>query len=313
MRVLRSLRTLSLLALTSACAAGAQRAERRGGRDAAEQTLTHDGRERAYVVRAPRGAASSGPALPLVLVLHGGGGSAANAERMSGFTALVERERILVVYPDGSSRLGPLRTWNAGHCCAYARDQRIDDVGFINALLDTLEARYPVDRARVFVTGMSNGAMMSHRLARELPHRIAAIAPVVGALFGDEPTAAGPVAMLSFNGALDQLIPPDGGGDGRAVTGGFGGQQTRPYIDQGAYWARANGCTGAPAVTTRGALVHTRYACPDGRAVELYLVQDNGHAWPGGQAGRRRADGPSRSIDATAEMWAFFMANPKRR
>lgn len=298
---------LALLVLTNACSASAQRAARRGGAD--ERTLVHDGRERSYVVRAPRDLSSG--RVPVVLVLHGGGGSAANAERMSGFTALVERERVIVVYPNGSSRLGPLRTWNAGHCCAYARDQRIDDVGFIAALLDTLEATYPVDRARIYVTGMSNGAMMSHRLARELSHRIAAIAPVVGALFGDEPPPKGPVAMLAFNGARDALIPETGGGEGQAVAGGFGGQRTRPYGEQGAYWARANGCTGAPTESTRGALVHTRYACPNGRAVELYLVTDNGHAWPGGQAGTRRADPPSRAIDATTAMWAFFVANPK--
>lgn len=313
MHTARALCALGLLALLSACTASAQRADRRTSADPAEQSLRHGGRDRSYVVRAPRDVGATGTSLPVVLVLHGGGGSAANAERMTGFTALVERERILVVYPNGSSRLGPLRTWNAGHCCAYARDQDIDDVGFINALLDTLESRYPVDRARVYVTGMSNGAMMSHRLARELSHRIAAIAPVVGALFGDEPAPGGPVAMLAFNGTLDQLIPPDGGGNGRTVAGGFGGMRTRPYTEQGTYWARANGCTGAPTVTTQGVLVHTRYTCPAGRAVELQLVQDNGHAWPGGQTGTRRADGPSRSIDATTTMWAFFAAHPKRR
>lgn len=303
----------ALVLLSGACSASAQRTARRGDSGAGERTLTHGGRERSYVVRAPRALSAGSSALPVVLVLHGGGGSAANAERMSGFTDLVERERVLVVYPNGTSRLGPLRTWNAGHCCAYAREQQVDDVGFINALLDTLEATYPVDRARVFVTGMSNGAMMSHRLARELSPRIAAIAPVVGAVFGDEAPSNGPVAMLAFNGALDALIPPDGGGDGRTVAGGFGGMRTRPYTDQGEYWARANRCTGSPTVITRGALVHTRYTCPAGRAVELYLVQDNGHAWPGGQAGTRRADAPSRSIDATAAMWAFFQANPKPR
>jgi len=307
----RPVLALVLLAVSSACSASAQRSAGRGGAASDERTLTHDGRERSYVVRAPRALVAGSAPVPVVLVLHGGGGSAANAERMSGFTALVERERVLVIYPNGTSRLGPLRTWNAGHCCAYARDAQVDDVGFINALLDTLEATYPVDRARVYVTGMSNGAMLSHRVARELSHRIAAIAPVVGALFGDELPPTGPVAMLAFNGGPDALIPPHGGGDGRASAGGFNGRRTRPYTEQGDYWARANGCTGAPSISTRGALLHTRYRCPNGRAVALYLVQDNGHAWPGGQAGSRRADGPSRAIDATTAMWAFFLANPK--
>jgi polyhydroxybutyrate depolymerase len=270
----------------------------------------HNGTTRTYVVRAPRGLTRSSAPIPVVLVLHGGGGSAANAERMTGFTALVERERVLVVYPDGSSRAGPLHTWNAVHCCAYAMERNVDDVGFVNALLDQLAAEYPVDPKRVFATGMSNGAMMSHRLARELPHRIAAIAPVVGALFGDEPPARGPVPMLAFNGALDSLIPPAGGGEGRGGRG-FDGMRTTPVEEQGTYWARANGCGSTPQVSERGVLRHLRWPCPPGRSVELYLVADNGHAWPGGQRGSTRADGPSRAINATEAMWAFFRAHPK--
>jgi polyhydroxybutyrate depolymerase len=295
---------------TLACSTGkAQRVTPRTPAPSGERSLVHDGRTRSYVVRAPRDR-RPGERLPVVLVLHGGGGSAQNAERMTGFTALVERERVLVVYPDGTSRAGPLRTWNAGHCCAYALQARVDDVGFVAALLDTLAAQYPVDTRRIYATGMSNGAMMSHRLARELPDRLAAIAPVVGALFGDEPPARGPVAMLAINGARDSLIPPDGGGRGRGAIG-FDGMATTPVADQGTYWARANGCATAPSTSRRGMLVHTRYACPAGRSVELYLVEDNGHAWPGGQRGTPRADGPSRALDATEVIWAFFTANPR--
>jgi len=190
-------------------------------------------------------------------------------------------------------------------------ESQVDDVGFLIAMLDTIAAAYPVDAKRVFATGMSNGAMMSHRLARERADRIAAIAPVVGALFGDEPPATGPVAMLAFNGGRDELIPPDGGGTGRGRIG-FDDMATQPVRTQGTYWARANGCDTEPSTTRDGVLVHTRYACPDGRDVELYLVEDNGHAWPGGQRGTTRADGPSRAIDATAVMWEFFRTHPKR-
>jgi polyhydroxybutyrate depolymerase len=247
----------------------------------------------------------------VVVVLHGGGGSAENAERMTGFTRLVERERILVVYPDGTSRRGPLRTWNAGHCCAYALEAKVDDVGFLVAMLDAIAARYPVDPARVYMTGMSNGAMMSHRFARERPDRVAAIAPVVGALFGDEAPAPGPVAMLAFNGAKDELIPPQGGGTGRGAIG-FDDMATRPVAEQGTYWAAVNGCERTPTTSRQGVIQHTVYRCPQGRAVELYLLDDNGHAWPGGQRGNLRADGPSRSMDATEVMWTFFKTHPKR-
>jgi polyhydroxybutyrate depolymerase len=116
--------------------------------------------------------------------------------------------------------------------------------------------------------------------------------------------------MLAFNGALDSLIPPAGGGEGRGGRG-FDGMRTTPVADQGTYWARANGCGSTPQVSERGVLRHLRWPCPPGRSVELYLVADNGHAWPGGQRGTPFADVPSRAIDATEAMWAFFRAHPR--
>ena len=134
---------------------------------------------------------------------------------MTGFTRKVEPERILVVYPEGSGRFKtrPL-TWNVGHCCGHALEKRVDDVGFISALIDKLSAQYPVDPARIYVTGMSDGAMMSHRIGNELSPRIAAIAPVVGALFGDEAPPTRAVSALMINGLLDKSVPPQGGPTG---------------------------------------------------------------------------------------------------
>ena len=84
---------------------------------------------------------------------------------MTGFTAKGQREGFIVVYPQGTGRRESLLlTWNAGHCCGYAMEQRVDDVGFIRVLLDTLLAQLPDRSARIYVTGMSNGGMMAHRL-----------------------------------------------------------------------------------------------------------------------------------------------------
>jgi polyhydroxybutyrate depolymerase len=270
-------------------------------------SFRHDGIVRSYVVRAPR-VQPPGRSLPVVLVLHGGGGNAANAEKMTGFTALVDRERVLVVYPDGTARRPrvPLRTWNAGHCCGPAMENRVDDVGFINALLDTLAAHYPIDPARIYATGMSNGAMMSHRLGRELSHRIAAIAPVVGAVFGDEAVPSTPVSALMINGLLDQSVPPQGGLTGGRAANAWDGTPMRPHIDQGTFWARSDGCEPTPARQERGAIIVWRYACPAGRRVELHQLKDNGHAWPGGARGSRLGDQPSAAMNATEVIWAFF-------
>ncbi|MBK6485670.1 MAG: polyhydroxybutyrate depolymerase [Gemmatimonadetes bacterium] len=290
----------------------AAQGRRRGPPDAA-QSFVYQGVTRRYVVRAPRGADRSGQPLPVVFVLHGGGGDAANAERMTGFTRLVQREQVIVVYPEGTSARAriPTLTWNAGHCCGYAMERRIDDVGFISALLDTLAVRYRVDPARVYATGMSNGAMMSHRLGRELSHRIAAIAPVVGAVFGDEALPPQPVSALMINGLLDASVPAAGGPPGGRFKGEWDGTPTMPNVAQGTFWARAGGCAAEPRRDQRGTLMYWRWDCPSGRAVELYQVEDNGHAWPGGTSGSRLGDKPSTSMDATAVIWAFFKAHAR--
>lgn len=310
---MRHLPLAAVILLSVAACAGAQGARRAASAGSApRQSIVHGGVARQFVVRVPRGLSATSAPVPLVVVLHGGGGHAENAELMTGFTALVERERIIVVYPDGSGRFRDrLLTWNAGHCCGFAMERAVDDVGFIAALLDTLAARYPVDPRRIYATGMSNGAMMSHRLGRELAHRFAAIAPVVGALFGDEPPARGPVSLLAINGLLDKSVPAAGGPTGGRSAREWDGTPTRPNLFQGEYWARANGCALEPAREERGALVRWRHACPEGRGVEVLQVRDNGHAWPGGQRGSRLGDAPSTALDATAAIWAFFKAHPR--
>lgn len=305
---------VALFASATGCGRRARAAELddssspQGGRHA----LTHDGARRSFVLRVPARAAGDTTRLPVVLMLHGGGGNAANAEQMSGLTALGQRERFLVVYPEGSSRFRTaLLTWNAGHCCGYAMERRVDDVGFISALLDTLIARHHADPARVYVTGMSNGAMMSHRLGIALAPRIAAIAPVVGALFGDEAPPRTPVSALIINGALDRSVPLNGGEPGGPFSSSWDGTHPVPATEQGEFWARANGCEPGPDVRNEGAVTVRRYRCPAGRGVEMHIVHDGGHSWPGGQAGSRRGDVPSASMRASEAMWAFFKAHTR--
>src|SRR5688572_24879246 len=170
---------------------------RAAAEDVPRQTLVHDGLTRSYVVRAPKKLLKSDTPVPLVLVLHGGGGNAPNAEQMTGFTEKARREGFIVVYPEGYGRLKTaLLTWNAGHCCGHAMENKVDDVGFIRSLIDEVSGRYPIDARRIYVTGMSNGGMMTHRLGIELSDRIAAIAPVAATVFGDEKKPSHPVAAL---------------------------------------------------------------------------------------------------------------------
>lgn len=271
-------------------------------------TLSHQDDARSYVVRVPPELTDTKRKLPLVLVLHGGGGNAEITERMTGFTAKAAKEGFIVVYPEGSSRFkDKLLTWNAGHCCGYALNNKVDDVGFISALIDKLIKDYPVDPKRVYTTGISNGGMMSHRLGIELSHKIAAIAPVVAAVFGDEKIPAQPVSALMINGMLDKSVPYQGGPPGGHFPKAWDGTPVKPASAQGEFWAKANGCT-APTTEERSPLLSQRYRCAKGKAVELILLKDTGHTWPGGQRGFRGADDPGTTLNATEVIWAFFKA-----
>lgn len=279
-----------------------------------ERTLAHGGRQRTYLVHD----FGRGQPAPVVVVLHGGGGNAANAVRMTGFDRVGAREGLVVVYPNGTAGRdrGTLRTWNAGHCCAAAMRNRVDDVGFVGAIIDALVASGRADPSRVYVTGMSNGGMMAHRLGRELSGRIAAIAPVVGAVFGDE--AAPQAAMPAFIvvGADDTTVPASGGSLRLPALFGRGSpadHDVAPAMAQATYWARHNGC-GDPTRSESPTTVSSAWTdCRSGAPVIFHSVKGNGHAWPGGAAGRRGAATPTTAFDATEEMWSFFARHRRSR
>lgn len=299
--------TLSILILAALLATSLVAPPAAAAPSAGRQTLVHDGITRSYVVRLPPQAARPGVRLPLVLVLHGGGGNAANAEKMTGFTPKGRREGFIVVYPEGTGRMGDkLLTWNAGHCCAYAMKNHVDDVGFFRALIEELSRLYPVDPRRVYVTGMSNGAMMSHRLGIELADRIAAIAPVVGGLFGDERLPATPVPAIMINGMLDDAVPWLGGLPGGRAANSWDGTPVKPAQYQFEFWSRAAGCDNAPDRQENRRWIVWRDTCDSPYDVTLYVIKDNGHAWPGGEKGSRRGDAPSDAMNATDVIWEFF-------
>jgi polyhydroxybutyrate depolymerase len=297
-----------LLAFAVAAGAVVPGAQPRGSSaDRTGQTLVHGGRARTYLVH---DFGRGGPA-PVVIVLHGGGGNAASAVTMTGLDRVAAREGLIAVYPNGTAGRegGRLLTWNAGHCCASAMENRIDDVGFVAAIVDALVASGRADASRVYVTGMSNGAMMSHRLGRELSSRIAAIAPVVGAVFGDEPPPLAPVPAFIVVGAEDRTVPPAGGPlQLRGLLGrrSAADRDVAPAMAQAAYWARHNGCGEPARAETRAATTSEWTHCRSGAPVVFHSVKGNGHAWPGGQPGRSGAAQPTRLFDATEEIWAFF-------
>ncbi len=230
------------------------------------------------------------------------------------FNELADRDGFIVVYPDAVER-----NWNDGRGIASYRAQRdnIDDVGYISALIDRFVAERNVDPERVYVTGMSNGALMSYRFACELSQKIAAIAPVCGLMIGnytdyDQPVQ--PISVLMINGEDDPLVPWDGG----AVH--FGDRElgrVTSVADTLSFWVDHNNRTSptsrvwepdrSPDDGTR--VYHEAYANgTDGTEVILYGVQGGGHTWPGGSQylPESTIGKTSHDINACDVIWSFF-------
>ncbi len=290
----------AVLAFAAVAEAGPFRRNRGG---LSEQELVSDGVTRTYQMHRPD--SLKGPA-PVVIMFHGGGGSGQNGAKMTGFNDLADREGFVAVYPDGSGK-GRFLTWNAWHCCQYAMQEGIDDVAFTARVIDDLAARGIADPDRVYLTGMSNGAMMTHKAGRDLAGKVAAIAPVVGAVFGDEAMAASPVPALIITGALDENVPPEGG-YGKNPARQDSPPNDAPYAPAGAameYWMQANHCASeARPKTTKIYTLRQGAGCD--APVQWYVLKEGGHAWPGGRKGSPMGDAPVKTFDASEVIWAFF-------
>lgn len=180
-------------------------------------TLTWDGVTRKAIVYTPKNIRDLRD-VPVVLFLHGGGGKAENVERY-GIRDYADRYGFVLVAPDGTGRL-PLHTWNGGtwvvngqaqSCCGTAVRDHVDDVGFINALLDVLIADVHADAQRIYVTGFSNGAIMGYRLACELSERVAAVAVAAPPGLDDGCAPSRAIPLLHIIGDQDDRVPIDGG------------------------------------------------------------------------------------------------------
>jgi polyhydroxybutyrate depolymerase len=253
--------------------------------------LTVDGRAREYRIFRP----DTLPAkAPLVLMLHGGFGTAEQAERAYCWNELAQREHVLIAYPDGDGR-----AWDVGGgCCGEPGRTGVDDVAFIRAVVKQIGELVPLDATRVYATGMSNGAMMSYRLACDTK-LFAAIAPVAGTVLGSCDSPA-PISVLHIHGLADPRVPFDGS-EGIGV-----GRIDGPPVPEIIARARSNaGC--APPTESKAETVTTSIAtCPDGRAVELITIDGAGHEWPGSARTR------STPLDATEVIWQFFALHPAK-
>ena len=247
--------------------------------------LPHGGHRRSYLLHVPPG---SGP-FPVVMMLHGAGGTAAFAEEETGWSAFADAHGIVIVYPEGQA-VDPAKEpkfltnpqeWNDGSGRGQA-----DDVGFLTEVLGDLPTWTAIDPARMLLTGFSNGAGMAFKYAASEPTRFRAVAPVAGHCWF-APPVVGPIPTLYMIGEADPILPMNGG----TARTPWGRLPNRPAVaDTLAKWSAA---------------IQTPVNAP-GFAVRV--IPNHGHHWPGGQAklGEQHGGPISAEADATRVIWEFF-------
>lgn len=253
--------------------------------------------------------------LPLVLDYHGLSEGAEVHSKMSDLAADGDQEGYIVVQPHGTGE--PVR-WQIG-----LTPEENPDLQYTIDLLDQLEAELCIDTSRVYATGLSNGAFFSSVLACSLSDRIAAVAPVAGALRPDGCDPERPVPVLAFHGTDDPILLFNGGVGtrlGQVLENGPGSETTEEelppadldgpgYPANVAAWAEDNGCDPEPTDEPETETITRRtYDCPDGADVEFLIIDGGGHSWPGSEFSKlvENAVGPTDDYDANAAIWSFF-------
>lgn len=265
------------------------------------KTITWDNETREYSIYIPSGY-QAGMSLPMVFDLHGLGSNGFQQRLYSAFIAVADTANVFVIHPEGLERTqgGATAThWNAH----FGTD--VDDLGFLNIIIDYMYTDYNIDLSRVYSTGMSNGGFMSYMLSCQLNDRIAAIASVTGTMTFTQIDSCAPVRptpVMQIHGTSDSTVPY------------VGSPFFYPYIDSTVnWWVNYNNCsqtvtTPLPDIdmtdnSTASLDVHSQ--CDDNVEVHYYKIQDGGHAWPGAfpVAGLGNTN---QDFEASEVIWQFF-------
>lgn len=272
------------------------------------------GRERTLYLYAPTAKRS---AVPLVLVLHGGGGVGAGMEWLTkrGFNRLADRDGAVIVYPDGIGK-----SWNDGRSdtASKSAQEQVDDIGWFRALPRELASQYSIDLHRVYVTGISNGGLMSYRIACDAADIYAAVAPVATNMSIDlapHCKPAGPISLAILNGTDDPIMPWRGGAVKVLWFKRGSVLSTAATLSR---WMELDHC-GAPhseavvdAVAVDGtALARQSAQCAGMSEVDLFEIRGGRHTWPSGEPylGKRLVGRVSRELDANEVIWKFFRSH----
>ena len=213
---------------------------------------------------------------PLVLLLHGFGANAAVQSAYWNLSRFAEQRGFLLALPDGTRDSQKRQFWNATDGCCDLEGRGVDDVAYLNAVVDDVMAHYAVDPKRIYVTGHSNGGFMSHRLACDSTARFAAIVSLAGADWKDPSRcpAQGTIAVLQVHGDQDATVPYDGGA------------KVPSAKETARHWAQRNGCIASQSAGTRDLVpslpgeetqVERWSGCRPGGAVELWTLRGGDH------------------------------------
>ncbi|MBN2378959.1 T9SS type A sorting domain-containing protein [candidate division WOR-3 bacterium] len=278
-RGITNLKKLPVIPILSMCLAGIT-----SGADI-EASFMHDGRIRSYILHVPP-SYTGDDSIPLVINLHGGGGSASQQASFSLMNPKADAEGFLVCYPEGTFLPLGFTGWNAGEIYKST----VDDVGFIDALIDTVRAGYNVDTLRIHAAGFSNGASMCYRLACELGSRIAAIGPVAGPLYFDDWNDCEP----------ERLMPTIHFHSRHDPNGSYSVMDS--MMD---FWSSRMGCDIGPDTfyNDSGALKQHWMRADDSCEIIFWTVERYQHGWPGSPLG-------TKEVITNDEMWSFFVAHP---
>ncbi len=257
--------------------------------------IMHQGIERKYLVHVPLNYNETN-SIPAIIILHGGGGNMEESIKYFNLNPKADKEGFLAIYPEGYGKDldgKHLGTWNAGKCCAPATDKNIDDVGFIDKVIEKVKKDFHIDGNRIYSVGFSNGAQMSYRLGCELSNKIAAVVlgGSVGTFEGCSPSR--PIPTYMFSGTEDGCTPYEGG----EACGGCVGRFFNSIgisIDENIYQcssvdafttkiATKNNCLKEPSITydKDSTTCVTYSSCTNNAEVTSCKISGGGHVWPG--------------------------------
>lgn len=244
---------------------------------------------------------------PVIVALHGGGGSADQFARSSRLSRPANRQGYAVIYPEGTGRAG---TWNGGYCCGSAQRQGVDDLAFLDAVVADAARRFGLDGGRVYATGMSNGSIMAETWAARRPGRLRAVAGVAGTMDTARTRVAAPVPLLHIHGTQDDMVPYGGGQGGSSLTRTqFASVASVEAAFLAPYPMLARTELHIDRLADDTSVTERNYTDARGvTQVRIVTVEGGGHAWPGSRRANR--GGETREIDATQEVLRFFADHP---